>query len=120
MKRTIGFAYLAFTVLGLIQILSPRLEAQGRTRDRSNQPRDGVCFYMDEDYRGDSFCMDGGESQRNVEDRYNDKISSIRVFGRARVVVYEHENFGGARRTFARDASNLGNFNDKITSIEVR
>ena len=120
MKRALGFAYLALIVLGLIHTLSPRLEAQNRARNRGNQPRDGACFYLDADYRGDSFCMDGGESQRNVEDRYNDKISSIRVFGRAQIVVYENENFGGASKTFSRNVSDLGNFNDRITSIEVR
>ena len=120
MKRALGFAYLALFVLGLIHTLSPRLEAQNRIRNTSNQPLDGACFYLDADYRGDSFCMNAGESRRNVEARLNDRISSVRVFGRAQVLVYENENFGGASRTFVRDVSNLGNFNDKITSIAVR
>jgi len=47
-------------------------------------------------------------------------VSLIRVFGRAQGIVYEHENFGGASRTFAGDMSNLENLNNKITSIEVR
>jgi hypothetical protein len=65
--------------------------------------------------------MNAGENLRNVENRFNDRISSVRVFGRARVVVYEHENSGGSSRAIAGDVSNLlGNFNDKITSIEVR
>jgi len=116
MKRALGFAYLALIVLGLIHILSPRLEAQ----NNSNQPRDGACFYMDSDYRGDSFCMNAGEDLRNLEARFNDKISSIRFFGRARVVVHEDESFRGDSRTFTGDVSNLGNLNDRITSIEVR
>jgi hypothetical protein len=121
MKRALGFACLALMFLGLIHILSPRLEAQSRIRNERNQPRDGACFYLEAGYRGDSFCLNAGESRRNVEDRFNDKISSIRVFGRARVVVYEHENFSGASRTLAGGgALNLGNFNDKITSVEVR
>ena len=115
MKRALGFAYLALIVLGLIHILSPRLEAQ----NNSNQPRDGACFYMDSDYRGDSFCMNAGESLRNVEDRYNDKISSVRVFGNAQVIVYEHDNFGGASRTLTGDVPNLRDWNDKITSFQV-
>jgi dUTPase len=120
MKRALGFAYLSLIVLGLIHVLSPGLEAQNRIRNGSNQPRDGACFYLDADYRGDSFCMNAGESRRNVENRYNDKISSVRVFGRAQVIVYEHENFGGASRTFTGDASNLRDWNDRITSIRVQ
>jgi len=86
-----------------------------------NEPRDGVCFYTDAYYRGESFCVDRNERRGFVGEHYNDRISSIRVFGRsARIVVYEHHYFGGARRTFTGDVAHLGNFNDKISSIEVR
>ena len=120
MKRALGFAYLALIVLGLIHTLSSRLEAQDRIWNGSNQPRDGACFYLDADYRGESFCMNAGESRRNVENRYNDKISSVRVFGRAQVIVYEHETFGGASRTCTGDVSNLRDWNDRITAIQVQ
>jgi len=120
MKRALGFAYLALLVLGLIHTLSPRLEAQNRIRNSSNQLRDGACFYVDADYRGDSFCMNAGEDLRNLGKGFNDKISSIRVFGRAHVIVYEHEDFGGASGTFTGDVSNLRDWKDKITAIQVR
>jgi hypothetical protein len=120
MKRALGFAYLALFVLGLIHFLSPRLEAQNRTWNTSDQPLDGACFYLDADYRGDSFCMNAGESRRNVDARLNDRISSVRVFGRAQVLVYEDENFGGASTTIAGDVSNLRDWNDKITAIQVQ
>ena len=84
------------------------------------EPRNGACFYTNENYSGEMFCMNSGESQRNVGDRYNDKISSIRVFGGADVVVYEDENFRGNSQSFRHDVSNLGGWNDKITSIEIR
>ena len=85
-----------------------------------NEPRNGACFYNDADYRGESFCLSAGESQRRVENRFNDAISSIQVFGRVRVIIHEHESFGGASRTLTGDVPHLGDFNDKITSIEVR
>jgi hypothetical protein len=119
MKRGLGFAFQFFIALGLIHAFIPRLEAQNRNQLSTNQPRDGACFYMDVDYRGETFCLDAGRSLQNVEGRYNDRISSIRVFGRAQVIVYQDDNFGGARRTFDRDASSLGDWNDKITSIQV-
>jgi len=120
MKRALGFAYLALFVLGLMHTLSFRLEAQNLIQNRSDQLRDGACFYRDADYRGDSFCMSAGENLRNLEKGFNDKISSIRVFGRAQVNVYEHENFGGASRTFTGDVSNLQDWKDKITAIQVQ
>jgi len=86
-----------------------------------NMPRDGVCFYTDAYFGGESFCLDRNERLSFVGERYNDRISSIRVFGSARrITVFEHHYFEGARRTIAGDISNLGNFNDKISSIEVR
>jgi hypothetical protein len=88
--------------------------------DRRDERRSGACFYTDSNYGGRSFCLDRNESQRYVGDGFNDEISSIRVFGRSRVIAYEHKNFGGARRTYSKDASGLGKFNDKISSIEVR
>jgi hypothetical protein len=120
MKRSLGCAVVFLLTLGLIHAFSPRLEAQSRNRISTNQPRDGACFYMDADYRGEHFCMEAGASQQNVGERYNDRISSIRVFGGVQVIVYQDENFGGERRTFNRSVSNLGSFSDKITSIEVR
>jgi len=84
------------------------------------EPREGACFYTDADYRGERFCVSGNEAHRYIGDRYNDRISSVRIFGRARVYVYEHENAGGARRLITNDVSNLRGFNDKISSIEVR
>src|SRR5512136_971767 len=120
MKRSLGFAVMFLITSGLIHAFSPRLEAQSRNRISTNQPRNGACFYMDADYRGENFCMEAGASQQNVGDRYNDKISSIRVFGGVQVIVYQDDNFSGERRTFNRSVSNLGSFSDKITSIEVR
>jgi hypothetical protein len=97
-----------------------RYEGQYGNWGRGNQPRDGACFYTDSDYRGDYFCINGNGRRSNVGDRYNDRISSIRVFGGARVVAYEHEGFGGDRRAYNRNVPNLGGFNDEITAIEVR
>lgn len=89
-------------------------------RNRGSEPRNGACFYTDENYRGDSFCLETGERVRNVENRFNDKISSIRVYGRVSVTIFEDENFSGSSRLYNRDASNLGNFNDRLTSVEIR
>ena len=56
----------------------------------------------------------------SVGEHYNDRISSIRIFGRARVTIYKHTNYGGSHRTYTDDAPHLGDFNDEITAIEVR
>jgi hypothetical protein len=119
MKSLVRFACLSFVLYGSLQLFHATLNAQGRFGDRNDQPRNGVCFYTDENFGGDRYCAEAGESRRNVEERFNDRFSSLRVFGRARVVVYEDENFGGARTTFTSDIRNLRNWNDRITSFEV-
>jgi hypothetical protein len=87
---------------------------------RANEPRDGACFYTEEDFRGRSFCLDSGQSERSVGGRFSDRISSIRVFGRARVTVFSDENFRGRGRSFSHDVGNLRNLNDKISSIQMK
>jgi hypothetical protein len=116
MKRLLGFAFLFSGVLIFAGVFSTPLEAQ-RGPDRQN--RNQVCFYMDENFRGESFCANLGERVRNVGERFNDRISSIRIFGRADVTVFENENFGGPHRTYAQDIANLREWNDRITSFQV-
>ncbi len=118
MKRAIGFTFLTLMALSLIQILSPRLEAQSQSRNKGNQPQEGVCFYTDENYKGENFCVSSNESLRNIGDRYNDRISSIRIFGRAEVTVYDDESFTGSRQTVSRNMPKLGAWNDRITSFQ--
>ena len=120
MKRAIGFTFWTLIALSLSQMLSPRLEAQsGGLWNDNNRPREGVCFYTDMNYRGENFCVSGNESLQSVGDRYNDKISSIRIFGRAVVTVYENGNFNGSRRTISQDVPTLGTWSDRITSFQV-
>ena len=88
--------------------------------NRGSAPRDGACFFTDAEFRGDSFCVSVNERGRYVGGRFNDRISSIRVFGRARVIAYEHDDFGGDRKVYSGDVWNLaGSFNDRISSFEV-
>ena len=120
MRHVLGFAFLVSITLGMIHASSPGLDAQDRTWDSAGQPTNGACYYMDADYRGDRFCVSAGESPRNVEGRYNDRISSIRIFGSAQAVVYEDENSGGASRTFTGDVPNLQDWNDRISTVSVQ
>ena len=121
MKPTQRLICLTLAVFCLPFISCSRLEAQNRDRNRGYMSREGACFYRHAGYRGDYFCVNGGEVLWNVGHRFNDEISSIRVFGRARVVVFEHANFRGANRIYYGDVPNLyRDFNDRITSIEVQ
>jgi hypothetical protein len=85
-------------------------------------PREGVCFFKDPNFRGDYFCADAGDSMSSVPDDMNDRISSIRIFGPAEVIVFRDVRFGGDSTRFRGDIGNLKDegWNDRISSIRVR
>jgi hypothetical protein len=103
---------LATTVFG-----SSSLVAQ-RSRD---VPRDGACFYEDANYRGDYFCAEAGEDLSSMPPGANNKVSSIRIFGRVDLRVFEDSRYRGASLRVDSDVRDLQSesFNDKISSIEI-
>ena len=84
-------------------------------------PRDGACFYEDANYRGSYFCADAGEELSSLPSGANDRVSSIRIFGRAEVTVFEDPRFRGESRQVASDIRDLKieDFNDVTSSIQV-
>ena len=89
--------------------LAPQLSAapqyaQGRNQ---NQNRDRVCVYQDIRFQGWEQCYAAGDEIPNLE-RRNNSISSIRVYGRARVTIYEDTNFRGRSAEFSSDVPDLG------------
>jgi hypothetical protein len=95
-----------------------------------NWGNSGACFYKEINFGGEYFCMKRGETNANLPPGYNDRISAIKVFGGARVTVYNDSNYGGRRGTVQRDVANLKNWrtaddpsrtwNDRISSIQVQ
>jgi peptidase inhibitor family I36 len=118
-------AFVAMTVLGLSMSAVPAFAQQSRER---NDTRDGdrVCFYKDIEFQGPSWCYRPGDELADLRDRGNE-ISSIRIFGRARVIVYDLEEFLGASDEFDMDVADLRlrnmegrrNWNDRIDSFQV-
>jgi len=79
---------------------------------------DEVCFYDRTRFRGDSFCLEPGESMRNLRD-WTDRISSIENPAGYAVQVCSESNFRNCR-TYTTSASSLGDFDDYIASIRIR
>lgn len=94
-----------------------------------NWARGGACFYKSTNFRGDFFCMRRGENYPTLGN-FGDQISSLRVYGGARVVVYNDRNFTGGQSTMPFDVPNLKSlrfpndpshtWNNRISSIQVR
>jgi peptidase inhibitor family I36 len=94
--------------------------AQPRWGD-PDTPRAGVCFYEDEDFHGRRFCARAGEDVSEMPRGMNDRISSIRIFGRTEVEIFRDIRYRGASARFATDVRNLQRegWNDIVSSIRV-
>jgi hypothetical protein len=109
-------SFAIFTVLAA----SSTVTAQGWGSEPP--PGEGVCFYQDADYHGDYFCVRTGEDLSSLPSGMNDRISSIRIFGRAEVTVFKDSRFEGRSARFNTDVRNLKHedWNDLISSLRVR
>lgn len=93
------------------------------------RPNSGACFYTDYNFRGQSFCMNAGQEASTVPSGFNDRIRSIRVFGRAQVTYFGASLFRGNSGSTNRDISDLRqlrlpddprkDWNTRISSIRV-
>jgi hypothetical protein len=82
-------------------------------------PREGACFYEDVNFRGQYFCVPRGATYAALPRGFNDKISSVKVFG-AEVRVFQDRDFRGRSREIRGDAPNLrGDWKDDVSSIRV-
>jgi hypothetical protein len=109
-------------LIAVAAFLAAASPAAAQRWGRERVPQSGACFYEDENYRGDYFCVPAGENVGAVPDGMNDRISSIRLFGRVEVVVFRDIRFGGYSTRFADNVRNLQDegWNDRISSLRVR
>ena len=84
-------------------------------------PRDGACFYEDTNYRGQYFCVQAGDAVDTMPSGANDRVSSIRVLGRAGVRVYRDSRFRGETLQLNSSVRDLDDedFDDTISSVRV-
>ena len=105
-----------------VAVLAASSTASAQRWGRDRFPREGVCFFKDPNFNGEYFCAASGDSLTAVPDGMNDKISSVRVFGRAEVTVFQDVRFSGRSVRLGSDVRNLkeDGWNDRISSLRVR
>lgn len=79
---------------------------------------DEVCFYDRTNFRGQSFCLEAGDSVRDLRD-WTDRISSIDNQGGYSVQVCSEPNYRSCR-TYTTSANSLNDFDDYIASVRIR
>jgi hypothetical protein len=112
---------LSLVVLTLVA-LSVATSSSAQIRwGRPGPPTAGACFYEHINFEGDYFCTATGSATPQVPDGSNDRISSIRVFGKATVTAFRDANFKGRSHTFEKDVRDLRKegWNDRISSFRI-
>lgn len=90
-------------------------------------PRSGACFYTTAPFEGNKFCVRSGDKLPALPGNFGDNISSIQVFGRARVRIFNDRDFRGGSTRVARSVRDLRNlpyrgghtWNNRISSMMV-
>ena len=77
-----------------------------------------VCLYDRTRFRGESVCLEEGETIRNLGD-FADRASSIENPDGLEIQVCSERNFRNCR-TYTTSASSLGDYDDFIVSARVR
>src|SRR5437763_1234407 len=112
-------------ILGLCAVA--RVDAAVQFGGGNNRARaDEVCVYKDINYQGVEQCYRGGDEINNLGAQ-SKSISSIRVYGRATVTVYENTSFRGHSAEFNSDVPDLGRrvmsgntaWSDHIESLRI-
>jgi hypothetical protein len=106
--------------------LAGQVSAAPQSNERDRQNRDRVCFYQDINYVGWEQCYVPGDEIRSLGNR-KAAASSLRIFGRARVVVWDDTDFNGRTTEFTSDVPDLQRraasgghtWNDRISSVRV-
>jgi len=90
-------------------------------------PRRGACFYTSRNFAGNHFCVRGGDRLPRLPGNFGDNISSIQVFGGARVRIFNDRNFSNGSAVITRSVGDLRNvpfrgghtWNNRISSMMV-
>jgi hypothetical protein len=116
----VGQTALAGMVVVFVVLTVPSVWAQPRW-GRPRVPRAGACFYRDVDFRGEYFCASEGDDISSMPADMNDKISSIRTFGDAEVLVFQDVSYRGRSERFDSSIRDLRaeGWNDRLSSVRV-
>ncbi len=67
-----------------------------------------VCFYDQPNFTGTSICVSAGTSDGNVTGIWDNRVTSIRLIGGAKVRLFQDHGFCGNRNVFVNDVPHLG------------
>ena len=140
MKRLAALLFLAFAVTALAQTgpgyplppdnnwaYGPQNNVWNPSWNHRPNPRDGACFYTTAPFRGNHFCVRSGDRLPHLPGNFGDNISSIQIFGRAHVRIFNDSDYRDGSIVLNRSVVDLRNvpfrdghtWNNRISSIIV-
>lgn len=96
--------------------------------NRWPSPNRGACFYTTAPYRGNKFCVRSGDKLPRLPSNIGGNISSIQVFGGARVKIFNDRNFSNGSAEVRQNIPDLrqlpfrggrNTWNNRISSVIV-
>ncbi|MFZ2099148.1 MAG: peptidase inhibitor family I36 protein [Oricola sp.] len=105
---------------GNVPILGTPLNNKGSSYDVIPPEPYRVCVYDGANYQGASVCANAGVSAPAIPPIWNDKITSIKVFGGARIRLCQNPGFGGFCNIFSANTPTLGGpLNNNASSYQT-
>ena len=90
-----------------------------RTFPPTPPSRNQACFYVGPNFSGSSFCS-GIDRLNSLSSTFDNRISSVKLYGSASVRLCSEANLGGLCRTVTSDTALLGAFiNNRASSLLV-
>ncbi len=144
MKRLAALLVLIFVVSAVAQNYPPPPPRQGPppgdpwvygpqnnnwdpSWNRRPNPHRGACIYTDRNFGGNHFCVRSGDRLPSLPGNFGGNVSSIQLFGGARIQVFNDRNFSNGSTTLNRSVGDLRNvpfrgghtWNNRISSMIV-
>jgi hypothetical protein len=139
-KRTLTLLVLIFAVTAIAQnrppqgppggdpwVYGPQNNVWQPGWNQRPNPRRGACFFTTAPFRGNKFCVRAGDKLPALPGNFGGNISSIQVYGGARVRIFNDRNFQNGSTTLTQSVADLRNvpfrgghtWNNRVSSVMV-
>lgn len=118
--RNINYGGLCNIFRDDISVLGAGLNNQASSFDIMPPEPSRVCAYDLPNFQGESVCLALGASDDSIGAAWNNRVTSLKVFGAAEIRLCQNPGFGGLCNTFDRNVAMLGGpLNDNASSFRV-
>jgi hypothetical protein len=101
-------------------VLGSALNNHASSYDVMPPEPDRVCVYDLAHYGGDSVCVGAGTSANNIGAAWNNKVTSLKIFGSAHIRLCQNPAFGGFCNEFTNNVPTLGgSLNNNASSYQT-